>query len=210
MSIIPTPTNPKPSVLEIKAFLASLHQHPGGPSVTSAPISFANKDQKKDWKEWFPDSNYSECFTYSQFCSETCKTTTSNRIALLYRPARSWIGVKETNRPKEELRALGIAWIKTPDVKYGKDLVVFDVECRFPNEVTRWEISAVSIIPSYVQYSALPRINRIWYWQDTSHRSEGKCLKHTLEWLKELTLIGDEGLSAVDWESRGFAQIGLH
>ena len=90
----------------------------------------------------------------------------------------NWVG--GTTWARDDWHALGLAWIKTPDARYGKDLVVFDAEGLFPNEVRKWEISAMPLISGYVQYCSLPpikRINRIWYWQDKSHRSEGKCLE---------------------------------
>ena len=50
MSIITDPETPVP---EHQAFLASLDQYPDGSTVTSAPVSFADRFRKRDWIMWF-------------------------------------------------------------------------------------------------------------------------------------------------------------
>lgn len=36
------------------------------------------------------------------------------------------------------------------------------------------------------------KINQIWYWADTRYRGQGLCLEYTLQWLKNLAVMGDE------------------
>lgn len=53
------------------------------------------------------------------------------------------------------------------------------------------------LIRGYVEYfrRGKPKglINNIWYWQDTTHRESDLCLWHSLEWLKEITMMGHHG-----------------
>ena len=37
---------------------------------------------------------------------------------------------------------------------------------------------------------------------------EEKCLEHSLEWMKQLALLGDQALSEMDWETQGFRRVG--
>ena len=167
------------------SFHASLHEYPQGPSVTSSPISFTDSNQKEIWISYFPKVNFWKHFTYSEPFAEKYKDNTRNRISLFQQPAENWVGVPEDkiSWTYAAWHAFGIAWIKTPNAKSGKDLVVYDVEGYFPHEVKKWEISSMPLIRGYVKYCSLPskrKINKIWVWQDKQHRGNGECLKHTL------------------------------
>ena len=169
MALPVTPTNPKSSVEVIKEFLRSLHEFPQGPNVTSVPLSFPNKFQKAGWVKHFKeqeeaedededveDRDYIQYLTFSEAFAEGSKEDTMNRIGLLNRPVGNWVGKTkaETDWPVAPWHAMGIAWIKTPDTEYGRDLIVYDVENLHPDdpEVKRWTITSMPIIRGYVEF----------------------------------------------------------
>lgn len=145
MALPLTPTNPKAPVGEIKMFLKSLHEFPDGPSVTSAPISFASKLQKVGWiNEWEknlkdgqkPNMDFGQYFTYCESLGEKYKDGTRNRIGLVNRPVDNWVGKTkaETDYHVAAWHAIGVAWIRVPSFTQGKDLVIFDVENGRPDD----------------------------------------------------------------------------
>lgn len=215
-TIMATPTDSKSTFYEISAFLKTLQEYPGGPHVCTAPISFTDGKEKTDWVKYFPDSLNNQK-TYSQLFNEKIKDNTSNRVALFQRPVEGWVAVpKEKNSwTEDDWHALAIAWIKKPNVTYGKDLVIFDVEPRTVDEGERLRVPSLPTIRNFIKYcrteKPIRQINNSWYSQDLKHKGEDKCLTHSLEWFKRVTLMGDQELSNVDWESLGFKRVkGFH
>ena len=55
------------------------------------------------------------------------------------------------------------------------------------------------IIKGYVEFcrSSKPKkqITNVWYWQVAAFKGQEECLRRTLDWLKQLTLLGDTALS---------------
>ncbi|MCJ1422466.1 hypothetical protein MMC29_000346 [Sticta canariensis] len=215
MDILPTPTGPSSTPQQIKAFLQSLQQYPNGPNVCTSPVSFTDTKQKSKWIKQFPDAGFRETFTYSQAFTEATKENTRNKVVLFQRPVHNWVGLPKIGITwaHAERHAFALAWIKRPNVEFGKDLVVFDVDCLLPAEAGNWVIGSIPLVRGFVLYCCDPKhkklINNVWYWQNTGHRGMGECLEHSLEWMKKLTLMGDQALSDMDWESQGFKKIGL-
>lgn len=153
--------------------------------------------------------------TYSQLFTKKIKDNTSNRIALFQRPAKIWFEIRKgkTSWTHDDWHAFAIGWIQKPNVTFSKDLVIFDVECRTPDEVGKLTVASLPIVKGFIDYcrngKLKRKINNIWYSQDIKHREKEDCLKHSLEWLKKFKLIGDQKLSNIDWESMGFKKIGV-
>ena len=91
--------------------------------------------------------------------------------------------------------------------------MIFDVECRTSDEVGKLTVASLPILRGFIDYcrkkTPKRKINNIWYSQDLKNRRKAECLKHSLELLKKLTLIGDQDLSEVDWESFGVKKVGV-
>ena len=166
MEISPTPTNPYSTSKEIMAFLESLQQHPQGPHGCSASISFEHTKQKSGWLKYFPD--FENHFTYSDLFGRKSKDGSRNRIALFQRPLDNWVGETKNEAiwTYANWHAFAIAWIKKPDVNQGKDLVIFDIECRTLTEVNRLTVTSLPIVRGFITHcrkeTPKRKINNIW------------------------------------------------
>ncbi|MCJ1463692.1 hypothetical protein MMC07_002301 [Pseudocyphellaria aurata] len=205
MALPATPTDPYATVDAIKDFLPSLHKFPGSPHVISAPISFLDKYQKTSWIKAFtkPDKDkdgndgdermdFTKCFTYSDSFGEKSKDNSTNRIGLLNRPLKNWVGKThaETDWTHAAWDSIAFAWINTPNTQWGKDLIVYDVENVKPNQVSKWK--------DYLHAH---------YKRGDEFRDEDKCLEYSLDWLRQVTILGDKALTDTDWKSLGWLPV---
>ena len=209
MAVMPTLTDPESLTEEIQRFLQSLDQHPEGPNICSLPISFSNTKQKAGWLERFPQFEYN--LTYSRLFLETSrKADTKNSLEFFLRPMELWVGVPkpETTWPHAPFHAFAIAWIQKPGVTSGKDLVVYDLENFIPKGEDKLMVTSSYLVRGFIEWcqNSKPKkkINTIWYWQRNDHRGKEECLEHSFEWMKKLTLLGDQALSEINWETQGF------
>lgn len=49
--------------------------------------------RKSSWIEWFEESGMEQAFTYSESFAEQTKAGAENRIVLLQRPEKNWVGI---------------------------------------------------------------------------------------------------------------------
>lgn len=104
--------------------------------------------------------------------------------------------------------ALAFVWEKN---QTGRSLIIYDVDAVLEEEAAvqgqDWNVRISPTHREFVSWCELISstripINRIWYNQNIEHRGAEECLGRTLDWMRKMVLLGDDGMSAVDWAAR--------
>lgn len=209
------PADPKADSEEIHAFLEALKQHPGGPHVCGKTISFKTA---KDKKNWVSRASYAEKYsTFSFMFTDGSACSPQNRLGYFRKPPGTWVGKsKEYSWECGDWHSFAIALVRKPGVA-GKVLVIYDADCVTKPAIEEQEkpwsyrtINRYRFFHDWCRYEIKPPklIGEVWYNQDVQYKGQGQCLQRSLEWLKEMTLLGDDALTEMDWEAAGFSKLG--
>lgn len=206
--------DPKARLEEVHAFLKALNEHPGGPHICDTTISFRNAKHKKAWVLRF--SYMGKYSTFSRVFNDGGAGGARNRLVYFCRATATWVGNKDFDWECKDWRSSAIALVQKPGVA-GRVLVIYDVDCVTKTEIEEqeksWSIRTISHHRTFYQWikqETRQKIGEIWYNQDLQYKGQGQGLQRSLEWLKEMTLLGDNALSEMDWEAAGFSELGTN
>lgn len=100
--------------------------------------------------------------------------------------------------------AFAVVLIRKHGVHLARTLLYLMWTARLWQRLGKWSIKSMPLQSTFSEYCRLSdkQINQAWYWDNTRYKVQGKCLENSLRWLENLTLLGDQELSNIDWMDR--------
>lgn len=106
---------------------------------------------------------------------------------------------------EEPLHAYAMAIIPEPTKGDGSTLVIYNVDCETQSSMDgrTWCLKNLLLHNSFYNWclhgeARKHPLSEVWYNQDERYKGLGECLTHSLKWMKEMAVLGDEGLTKTD------------